>query len=73
MFKNSYTNPNLRNKYQKVDHKGKTDRNRQTFASNAVHLYNNLPANLKQRDITPKLFKKMIKAHIITENHLQQH
>ena len=73
MFRKSHQHSNLRNKGQRVDHKGLTGRNNQTFSSNAANMFNNLPLHLKQSKLTPNQFKQLIKPYILSENLLPEH
>ena len=58
---------------QRINHKGKLNRNKMTFSANAMSKYNSLPPELKSNDITVKQFKNKIKEHITTTNLLKQH
>ena len=70
----THTPPNPRKtKGQRIAHKGHILRNKNSFSGKATHLYNCLPENLKNSEITPKLFKTKLKEHMKTQHLLKEH
>ena len=65
---NQRTGPAIR-----VNHRGKINKANNTFSVQASMLFNKLPTELRSPILSTVKFKKQLKAHILTTNHLTMH
>ena len=58
---------------QRIRYKGKINRSKHTFSAKAMENYNNLPAEMKSKDITTLQFKNKLKRYLKTNLLLEKH